>query len=172
MSKFDDEIKRLTRVSIAESLKVIGVEMDKKLNEISDVAKGQFERLFPFILYCEEKGDGSVHSALKFREVFINSKPKEIGSFYGYDVQVLSPREVEFTVYGMRDNCRGGLGAVTGKFKAYVNAKTTEDAIEARIKTMASDRRRMELELMEAKIVRGYAEELRTLLKTSNVKAV
>jgi len=171
MSKFDKDIKRLTQLSIEESLAEIGVEMNQKFGEISDVAKSQFELLFPFTIRAHEVEEGAVHNPYNFRDAFIEFKPKDM-SWYAFDVTIKSPIHLRFTAYGMRSNMVGGIGKRLGEFDGYVKASLTAASIENRIKAMAEDRRRTELELAEAKIIRGYADELRSLLKNSNVKAV
>lgn len=116
------------------------------------------EPFFPVTLPAHETRHFT-SSAPDFREVFLKVKPDKLG-WYAYDVIINSPTEVEFYVYGMRDNTYGGVGSIVGIFPAKVARKVTKKAINNRAVEMATHQRLAELAEEENKIIAGYAAKI------------
>lgn len=112
--------------------------------------------IFPFAIRCSEDG----HSDYRFRTAFMAAKPKDL-VWFAYDVIVHSPVHIEFEVYGMLDNVRGGVGDKIASLPAKVNPSVTEDVIEKRIKAKALERRIKEIQDAEAIIIDSYVHEIR-----------
>lgn len=123
-------------------------------------------QIFPITLACNDKG-WSTHA---FQKAFLAAKPDQL-IWYGYDTIIHSPTEVEFVVYDM-DNVYGGRGKKTGAFKTEVAADLTADDINRKIMFLAAQRRKAEWEAIEAEIISGYAEEIRTAAGLSHLSQV
>lgn len=110
---------------------------------------------FPFRLYCDhERG----WSASQFKNTFMKVKPAGL-TWYGYDVIIHSPTEIEFVVFEMYDNFSGGVGNEIARFTATVSRSVTDRDIRSRSMELAVDRRRHELCEAEAEIINRYANE-------------
>jgi hypothetical protein len=127
--------------------------------DLSKVAK----EFYPFKIACYDTGH-FVQSPYEFRKPFLANKP-EGHVWYGYDVIVKSPTEVEFVTYDMRDSY-GGLGRENGRFEATVDEAVTKEAIERRLNALAKEVRLRELERAEAKIVSDYGNRIGFLVRT------
>lgn len=117
------------------------------------------DRIFPIPLYCDGKGWSENRFQLAMRSVL----PKGL-YWFGYDTIILSPTEVEFVVYGIRDSVWGGLGDEIARIKANVNKVLTEEYIESRIQYLARERRDKELRDAEESTIQKYADEVRAAL--------
>jgi hypothetical protein len=115
--------------------------------------------LFPISLRCNDKG-WSEHS---FQNAFMRVRPKD-KTWYGYDVEIMSPTDVVFIVYSMADATYGGLGKADYNLQATVSPDLTAPYIDRRIVELAAQRRTAELAAEEARIVEQYANELRAAL--------
>ena len=114
--------------------------------------------MFPFAIKAYETPNFT-SSAYEFRTAFLQAKPEKL-SWYAYDVCVLSPTMVEFTVYDMRDSFYGGKGEATAAFEARVGRDVTRKAIEREAERLAIVRRQHELEAAEHAIIADYATEI------------
>lgn len=63
--------------------------------------------IFPFTSYANRRNGAS---DLKFQKKFLEVKPRD-ASWFAYDVDILSPNEIEFTVFGM-NHFNGRVGEV------------------------------------------------------------
>lgn len=111
--------------------------------------------LFPFTIECDYRG----WSAHAFRDAFLARKPEGL-TWYAYDVVVRSPNDVEFIVYSIACNVRGGVGREVARFQAEVPRSTTWPSIERQAEQLAKVLRRKELTEAEDEIIRGYASAI------------
>lgn len=122
------------------------------------------EEFFPFTLGAWDSGYGWSRSPTDFQGAFMANKPEGL-VWYAYDVEVKSPTLVEFTVYDMACNVKGGIGRKIAEFGATVEPWVTQTAIEARVKVLAQAVRDRELARQEERKVEGYADDLKRALK-------
>ena len=114
--------------------------------------------MFPFTIPAYENPHYT-ESAPDFRQAFLKAKPEGV-SWYAYDVEVKSPTLVEFTTYGMRDMCHGGIGARGVSFDAVVTPEVTRDAMWWHARRLAEERRMIERTQAEEEIIAGYTAEI------------
>ncbi len=116
-------------------------------------------KIFPIVVPCSEQGFG----AHAFNKIFLAKKPEDM-IWHGYDSVIHSRTDVEFFVFDMLDNCRGGVGKEIARFKAVVPESTTEKFIERRIMDLAMEKRTIEIIAAEGEIVKRYADEIRAAM--------
>lgn len=125
-------------------------------------ATAGLDEVFPIVIGCDHRGWSDFH----FQRLFLSNKPDGL-IWFAYDVIINSPTEVEFVVYNMADSCYGGVGAKIASFSAVASVDTTRDAIERRIRAIATERRNAELQAAESIIIDGYADDIRAALSKS-----
>lgn len=112
-------------------------------------------------------------SAYEYREAFLGAwkeldeQVRRREGYYAYDVVIHSRTQVEFIVYDMRDNCRGGIGKETRRLTARVKASLTRPDVEREIYRWAEARRSAELLAAEERIISGYATEIRASMRVA-----
>ena len=121
-------------------------------------------KVFPILLRAHETAYYA-SSPSRYRDAFLtawraDSDPKRDG-WYAYDVTIHSRTDVSFVAYDMRDNLRGGIGSKVWEGRATVPADLTREDVEAAILWVAIFQRENELKASEAKIIEGYAHNIR-----------
>lgn len=117
------------------------------------------DAVFPILMPCYETPHYT-SSEYNFRKAFLANKPEKM-TWFAYDVTITSPTSVTFTVFGMRDNCYGGIGKRLDSFDTCVDGALTAEYIEKKIRQLARQQREDELEAEEARIVASYADKIR-----------
>lgn len=119
--------------------------------------------IFPIELPAFD-GPNYTESNRVFREVFLRDAFKKSGLkiWYAYDVRIINPTKVTFTVYDMYDNCYGGIGSIIGVIEdVKVSRDVTEPFIEKKIWRLASEQRAKELAEKEATYIRAIANQIK-----------
>lgn len=113
---------------------------------------------FPIELRAFDNGH-FIEMANSFRPAFLAEKKKG-QVWYAFDVSILSPTTVMFTVYGMANMSSGGIGDVIDSFPAKVSSELTRPYILQRSMQLARIRRAEELDRIESEIISKYASEI------------
>lgn len=103
-------------------------------------------------------------SPYQYRDAFLEAfraDPAHPRGYYCYDVLIHSRTEVSFVAYDMRDNLSGGIGSKVWEGRATVSADLTREDVERAILWAATIQREDELRAAEAKIIEGYAHNIR-----------
>lgn len=113
--------------------------------------------LFPFEIAAHD--NGNFIDQPPFRKTFRDGKPDDV-TWYAFDIKVSSWSECEFTVFGMRDSCYGGIGMACGSFTCVPNEDEIKAYIVRRLYRMAVAEEEREVREARAKRV----EEIRNQL--------